>query len=80
MKAVAKTGRKMAIALWVGKSFVHGMFSGLGTLAIYVVAAVIIINSEGFENLKNAFGLRFGRGDFAKKEGEEGGEPAPVTW
>lgn len=55
----------MKTAKWIGASFVHGIFSGLGTLVVYIIVALIIINTQKFDSLKNAFGLRFGRGEFS---------------
>jgi len=58
---------------FMGKHFISGIFSGLGSLLIYIIVAIIIIKSESFTALQNAFGLRFGRAEFDKEhENQEG--------
>lgn len=57
-------------AKMIGFSFAHGIFSGLGSLIVYMIAVAIIIRAN-LETLKNAFGIKFGRGTFGGNDGDD---------
>jgi hypothetical protein len=50
---------------WIGEHVARGMMTGVGTILVYALFAVIIIRSTSFEWLRNAFGIRFSNASFA---------------
>lgn len=47
---------------WIGEKFATGILTGIGTLTVYVIATIIVINTDHFKALKDGLTLRFSGG------------------
>lgn len=54
--------------VWAGGHIARGMLSGVGTLLVYALVAVMILHFASLGWLRKAFGIRFSNSEFATDE------------